>query len=180
MQNYLRNYVKKWANKNYVNRPPKNQDYSLAKKYVENYITQPNSKIVIKNIRKYWNTLWGDFSLAEELFVTAKITEENIHFSKFAEIRDYLKFRINQLETRIERYIYLVQGITIVLVVGLLVNISVNNPEILMTTRILSVSLFLIIIVAIHKIFSSQYLLGQYRLIQPYFDLESVEKWLKS
>ncbi len=157
-----------------------NQDYSLAGEYVEKYIIKPNGRIVIKKIRKYWNILWGNFSLAEELFVTAKITEEYIHFSKFAEIRSYLKFRINQLENRIERYIYLIQGITIVLVIGLFINISVDNSEILMTTRILSVTLFLIIIIAISKIFSCQYLLGQYRLIQPYFDQESVEKWLKS
>ncbi len=157
-----------------------NQDYSLAGEYVEKYIIKPNGRIVIKKIRKYWNILWGNFSLAEELFVTAKITEEYIHFSKFAEIRSYLKFRINQLENRIERYIYLVQGITIVLVIGLFINISVDNSEILMGTRILSVGLFLIIIIAISKIFSFQYLLGQYRLIQPYFDQESFEKWLKS
>ncbi len=63
-----------------------NQDYSLAREYVEKYITQPNSRIVIKKIRKYWNILWGNFSLPEELFITTKITEEDIGFSRFAEI----------------------------------------------------------------------------------------------
>ena len=91
-----------------------NQDYSLARECVEKYITKPNLKLVIKKIKKSGNTLWGNFSLAEELFVTAKIREEDIGFSRFAEIRRYLKFRINQLETKIQQYLTLIQGITIV------------------------------------------------------------------
>ncbi len=104
---------------------------------------------------------------------------EDIHFSKFAEIRDYLKFRINKLETIIKRYIYLVQGITIVLGFDLLVNLLATNPQLLLGTTILGISLILIAIVAIFKIFSSHYLLGQYRLIQVYFDREEVDKLLK-
>ncbi len=156
-----------------------NRSYVLAQECVEKYITKPDLKLVIKKIKKSWNTLQGNFRLAEELFITAKIQEEDIAFSKFAEIRNYLKFRINQLETRIKQYIYLVQGITIALGIDLLVNLLVANPQILMATTILGISLILFTIFATFQIFSSHYLLAQYRLIQTYFDKESIDNWLK-
>ena len=161
-------------------KPQKNQDYSLAKQYIEKYITNPDLKLVGKKIKEFWNILQGKSSRPEELFITAKIEERDIHFTKVVQIRDYLQFKISYLKSRINQYIFLIQGITIFLVIDLLVNLLLNNFSIMMLTTIIASILFLIGIYYTIQIFSSNYLVFQYRLIKTYFEQKEVDNYLET
>ena len=65
------------------------------------------------------------------------------------------------------------------LITDLLVNLLAADPQVVIVSKILGITLIVFTIFAIIKIFSNYYLLSQYRLIQVYFDQEKVDNWLK-
>ena len=149
-----------------------NPKSSFAREYVEKYIIKVDRKFLKKKIQTFFKNLTGSFTLAEELYVTAKSQEgiENLTASETLSIIIYLRNRIKQMQIKSKQYSLLSKITVGLFTINLLRVFLVSNSTSISMNYVIAFNLMLVFCYLRIKISTFRYYKLQYTLIQSYFD----------
>ena len=149
-----------------------NPKSSFARDYVEKYIIKVDRKFLKKKIQIFFKNQSGSFTLAEELYLTAKSQEEieNLTTSETLSIIIYLRNRIKQMQMKSKQYSLLSKITVGLFTINLLRVFLVSNSTSISMNYVIAFNLMLVFCYLRIQIFAWRYYKLQYTLIQPYFD----------